>query len=412
MKKIIAVLGLLAMAAGITACASKHKLALSEYSAGDFDMSGDIVLQTEHEIYGSDAPEVYYTITNNTDEEYVYGVQYAVEVLQENRWYQVPFPPGQAWIAIGIVLKPNETNTASFKFADLKYEMTDGTYRLIKEISDKRYFTVFQVGDSPITAETPLGYKALEKLPTDYSSEDAALNGDVILALGGVQNAEKLTDFVSKAALGIPAMVRLVRYTEEGDPIIYDCVYNKNETGNYLFRQDSSRDKFGGQNTGIIEATYSFLITDGGGLLLSNCASWGFMETYSAAASAGLVYGNELGDMSELIALVEKMAADRLLWNNTRYRVFSPDSRQNVMLYGGLSYGYEGHTSSENRHVSDPAGIATEIVNVLWLEDNAFVLICQTNDGRYYYSVVGTSKNLSGYGTGYTMTDGTFEITP
>jgi hypothetical protein len=381
----------------------------TEYTDTDFDTSGDIVLKTEYDVYGADAPEISYTITNRTAEERIYGVAYSIEVRQNGAWYQVPFPGGTMyWIAVGIILEPNGTNADSFSLSSLDYTFSDGQYRLIKEIGDKRYFADFEIGASPITAETPFGYIALEKLPKEYTADTAAANGDVVVMQTEVKNAGKLTEFVRKAALGMPAMVRIVKYTMEGDPILTDIIYNENHRGYYSRRHDSSRDAFGGADTGISEMIYSYLITDGEGLYLSDCAGWEATEAYPEAALIQIAANGAFGDLGEAVAITGEMTAERMKWNIARYRVFSPDTKQNVALYGGLSYGFEGLSSSETREVRDPDGIATEITSVFWLDDNTFILICRTSGSLTYFHAVGNAG--SGYGTGFTFTDGVFEI--
>jgi hypothetical protein len=426
MKKITALLCAAALIGALAGCADSPAppssptqspsvsppaaLKPSEYTDADFDTSGDIVVRTECDIYGSDAPWVSYTIENKTSDEFVYGVQYSVEVKLDGKWHEIPFPENTAWNDIGIMLKPNGINAHSFSFSELDYRMADGTYRLIKELGGKRYFAEFKVGPSPITAETPFGYQALEKLPEEYTAEAAEKNGDVVVTHAEVKNAGKLTDFVRKAALGIPAMVRIVQYTIEGDPIVTDIVYNENHRGYYLWRHDSSRDKFAGADKGITQTIYSYLITDGGAIYLSDCAGWEATETYPDAALIQLASDGTFGDLSEAVSVVREMTAERLKWNAARCRVFSPDTRQNVMLFGGLSYGYEGITSSEMREVGDPDGIATKITGVFWLDDKTFVLTCTTKGNLTYFEVTGSTEYQSGYGTGYTITDGKFEI--
>jgi hypothetical protein len=62
------------------------------------------------------------------------------------------------------------------------------------------------------------------------------------------------------------------------------------------------------------------------------------------------------------------------------------------------------------REVGDPDGIATKITGVFWLDDKTFVLTCTTKGNLTYFEVTGSTEYQSGYGTGYTITDGKFEI--
>lgn len=394
----------------------------SIYTDADFDTSGDIAIETEYEVYGSDAPWVSYTITNRTTDEQVYGVPFSVEVKQNDAWYQVPFPEEEtAWITIGIILKPNGINADSFSFSQLDYNFPDGQYRLIKEIDGKRYFAEFQIGTSPITSETPFGYQALEKLSKEYSTEAAAANNDVVIGYAGTVNAEKLTEFVTKASLGMAAMVRTVQFTEEGDPIITDIIYNENGSGYYLYRQDNSRDKFGGTGTGITQTIYSYLITDGERLYLSNCASWDLIISYPNGITVQIAPGLGPGEMTGLIDIVRKLTEKRLEGSVTQFKVYAPGGGKAVSFIGymdtegvngKLSYGYEEPSSGGMRLVSDPDGIATRIVDAFWLDDTSFVLVCDTSkSGLMYFMVGGAAADRSGYGAGYSIADGQFEIT-
>lgn len=388
-------------------------LTLSEYKDTDFDTSGGLAVATEHEIYGADAPEITYLVTNNTLEEYVYGVQYAVEILIEGRWYRIPFPENTAWIDIGIILKPEGTNAGSFRLSELDFDFTEGQYRLIKEIGGKRYTAPFRIGDSPITAETPYGYPAPDTLPAKYSSDEAVKNGDVVILHNDVKNVGKLTEFIQKTALGVPAMLRITQYTVEGDAVITDCIYNENGRGYFEFRYDNTRDTFGG-STGITEAIYAYIITNGTDIYLSCCADWALLDTYTNADTVLLAWSSSFGDLSEGVALVRQMTKDRLEWNQTHCKVYSPDGSRNVALTSHpLSYIDEGPESSRTQTITDPNGTALRITNMIWLYNNAFVLVCQTSDsGRYYYQVIGDPDLKSGYGTDYTLTDDRFEIVP
>lgn len=439
MKKIIAALCGAIMIISLSACAGNGQpeasatsspdetpsastgsvLTLSPYSDADFGTSEDVVIETEFEVYGSDAPWVSYTITNRTSEALMYGEEFAVEVSKDGQWYQVLFPENTAWHAIAYFLKANDTRADSFSFSFLNYRFTDGQYRLIKEIGGKRYFGVFNVSSqSPITAVTPFRYQALEKLSKDYSGEAAAVNGDVVITFGGTENIDRLYEFVDKASLGMAAMVRIVQYTDEGDPLITDVIYKQDQKDCFLYRMDNSRDTFGGSDIGITETVYSYLITDGEALYLSNCAGWELNGAYSTEPPVRIASMANSTDIAVLIVTVEKMTEERLRWNETQYKAHSPSGDKSVNLTGDLtndavkeklSYYYEEPGSGEMRFVSDPDDSAKEIISAFWLDEETYILICNTTGSFTYFHAVGAAE--SGYGTGYTITDGVFKIT-
>ncbi|WP_164917285.1 DUF4362 domain-containing protein [Clostridium sp. JN-9] len=87
-------------------------------------------------------------------------------------------------------------------------------------------------------------YEALDKLPQKYSHELAEKNGDVVNIKGRSSNIEKLDKFIEdyenkKASSG--NMVRITKYTNEGDAIICDLIIDGE--GIKLI-EDTTRDKF------------------------------------------------------------------------------------------------------------------------------------------------------------------------
>lgn len=67
-------------------------------------------------------------------------------------------------------------------------------------------------------------------------------NVDVINTHGSIEGSEKMFGFYDNVQKGIPADLRIVHYTIEGDPIVTDLSYD----GEYLkVKYDSTRDEFG-----------------------------------------------------------------------------------------------------------------------------------------------------------------------
>lgn len=393
---------------------SNGTLVPSDFTDSDFDTSGDIVMTTEHAVYGVDAPEIFYIITNNTDKELVYGTEYMVEIRLDGKWYRIEFPENTGWRDIGIILKPNGTSTGSFSFSQLDFTVTEGQYRLIKELGGRHCAAQFRIGDSPITAQTPFGYAAPETLPADYNPEAAVKNGDIVLLHSEAKNTGKLTEFLGKVQLGIPAMVRITEFTVEGDAIITDCLYNQKY---FIFRHDNTRDKFG-SGTGVTETIYSFLVTDGSDIYLSNCADRN-MTSFQSADTVLLAWAAGFGDLTGAVKLAEKLTQQRLETSTVRCKVFSPDgSRSTAITSEPLSYIYEGPEMSEIREVANPDGLAVGIIDVFWITDDTFVLVCKTSGDLKYYEAIsdngaGSKATVkSGYGTDYIITDGQLEIVP
>ncbi len=388
---------------------SNGTLVPSEFNDTDFDTSGDIVMTTEHAVYGVDAPEIFYIITNNTDEEILYGPDYTVEIRLDGKWYRIEFPENTLWHDIGFILKPNGTNSGSFSFSQLDFTVTEGQYRLVKELGGRHYAAQFRIGDSPITAQTPFGYAAQESLPADYTAEAAAKNGDIVLLHNEAKNTNKLTEFLGKVQLGIPAMVRITEFTIEGDAIITDCLYNRKY---FIFRHDNTRDKFG-SGTGMTETIYSFVVTDGSDIYLSNCADRN-MTSFQSADTVLLAWSSGFGDLTEAVTVAGELTQRRLEESTVRCKVFSPDGKRSAAITSEpLSYIYEGPEMSQTREVADPDGLVVGIADVFWLTEDAFVLVCKTSGDLKYYEVMSGSDVIkSGYGTDYAIADGQLEIVP
>ncbi|PWV88436.1 uncharacterized protein DUF4362 [Paenibacillus cellulosilyticus] len=76
-----------------------------------------------------------------------------------------------------------------------------------------------------------------------YHAEQAAANGDVVNVHGKLYNLDKWKLFLANLDVGVPDQVRITQYTDEGDPIFYELVYDGAEVIRYTY--DNSRDKFG-----------------------------------------------------------------------------------------------------------------------------------------------------------------------
>jgi hypothetical protein len=75
-----------------------------------------------------------------------------------------------------------------------------------------------------------------------YTSETAIKNGDIVDIHGKQYNAEKLEKFIENVQNGTKDKVRITQYTNEGDAIITDLVFDGKNI-NYTY--DNTRDGFG-----------------------------------------------------------------------------------------------------------------------------------------------------------------------
>lgn len=175
MKKMLVMLLGIFMLTGCTAMVpSPH---------GEIAYGGAVEMYTQFPVYDRDIDRIQVMITNNGESTLEYGTEWAVEKKQGDVWVQVPFIPDAAWTQPLLSLSPGGIDSYYISSAMLDYTLQDGEYRVVKEISDTVYAAEFSIGESDVSADSPFGYVPLEKLPVDYSVEEAAADGVVIVML-------------------------------------------------------------------------------------------------------------------------------------------------------------------------------------------------------------------------------------
>ena len=247
----------------------------------DFPTGGSVTMSAEFPVYDRSCAQMSYFITNSSGDERTYGTEYSIYMESPEGWRKIfPTDAGDpdtiaiSWTAVAITLPARGTTAGTVKLHSLR----EGTYRLVKRIGSELCFAEFSIGKSDITAETPYGVAPLDVLPGKYTSELAAENGDLTLALDGAENIEALGVFLIKVSMGVPAFLRVTAYTHEGDAIINDVEYN----GRYFTRtRDNTRDKFGVPD--VTSDIFSYLITDGENVYLSDCVSYEYTGRCTAA---------------------------------------------------------------------------------------------------------------------------------
>jgi len=84
---------------------------------------------------------VTFTLTNSTDEYWMYGAAFALNVLLDGVWYDIPVMPGFGmFTGVGFLLNPGLTRTYTYNLATYG-KLPPGTYRLLKE----QVYVVFEV---------------------------------------------------------------------------------------------------------------------------------------------------------------------------------------------------------------------------------------------------------------------------
>lgn len=414
MKKIYKLLLILTILIISFGCTIKdNSLIASDKKNSDFDTSGNIILTTQYKVYGKDIERITCFIQNNTEKESIYGEPFSIEKLIDGTWYQIPFPENFGWHAIGYIASPQSTTTIYIDLSWFDYSFTNGKYRVIKEIDNKNYYAEFELGESNITASTPNGFVDLNNLDADYNMEKAAKEGAVVITPSGIENSKMVEIFVENVSRNIASQLRIVQSTEEGDPIITDIIYSVNQDTYFTVFVNNSRDNFAGEGKGITETVYSYMITDGTKIYLSNYAKW---DNKNTSKNLCIIDNNDKVNWSLMVPLVDEMTAKRLNSSSVIYKVFSIDKTQSLMLtdLDPLEFGYNYNGFGEIRHIENTLGIAVKIIEPLWASNTTILLVCETTTNLKYYEFFDVqSKSVISYTTSvydYIYEDGEIRI--
>lgn len=374
MKKLIMLILCAALAAGLFACAPGPDDAY-DYDAKaetiSFSDSDLVSIEVEHEVYDGSIGQITFIITSFSSEELSYGEDYQLYMASGDKWREIY--PGRldvSFSAIACLLPSGGRNAVTMPVHSLR----PGTYRYVKTVGGVDCYAEFQIGQSQYSAKTPYGYAALSSLPSAYDAQTAESAGDVVFGAGGIRNSDSFEHFLDMVSLGAPAFVRLTSYTVEGDPVISDVEYN----GKYFsLTTDSTRDRFGVTETST--AIYSYIVTNGSGIYLSNCVS------YSAAGSC--LYGLERGTVlltpsakSEWCSSVSELSQRRSELSTTVMRVWNADGSRACSVYSSGSFGYQsaGYSSAESLPREKYTGLGGA-VSAAWIDDNTFLIAAENS---------------------------------
>jgi len=242
---------------------------------GEIPTDEQVKITTQYPVYAKDVKTISFMVENHSDDELFYGVDWQLEKHTSHGWVTVPFIENAAFYLTGIQLAPGRMKSEILYLHMFDYSLTDGTYRILKEINDQYYAGEFSVGESPITDESPHGFVPLEKLPKKYSAEDALADGVVIRHPDGtMENADRIQPFFDQLAIGYDSQLRLGSFTDEGELVLTDLItegYDSfHKQTKICFRRDNSR----ANGSEIDQKYFEALITDGETIALSTAYVW------------------------------------------------------------------------------------------------------------------------------------------
>ena len=304
-----------------------------------------------------------------------YGASYWLDVREEDgTWTQVPLAENTGWDAVLYTLPSGEKQAFPCSLSMFDYDFSGGgTFRVVKEIGDQTLTAEFTLTEgAAISAETPYGFGPMEDLPEDWDTAEAAASGAVVFTEAGVENSDAAATFLEKVSLGIPCQLRTLQNYYESWPMLIDVIY---ENGSFLWRM-----RTGGE---ITEQRFSYIVTDGTDVYLSNGADWESTERYDSAKAFLLPSGSG----SALVPVARELMETQTAGNTTRYRVWTADGVWDASLTEtatefGVGWRRPGEGSGGSLYdLGDWYDDAPPITGLAWQADGTLRLTCRLEAG-------------------------------
>lgn len=341
-----------------------------ETSSGSFSLE----LDTEWDVYDPSAEEIWCILSYEGEGDPLeFGAEYRLEVQTDSGWEQVPFVEGTGWDSVLYTLHVGESWAFPCVLSLFDYSFTDGTYRVVKEIGDQTLTAEFTLTEgAAISAETPYGFGPMEDLPEDWDTAEAAASGAVVFTEAGVENSDAAATFLEKVSLGIPCQLRTLQNYYESWPMLIDVIY---ENDSFRWRM-----RTGGELT---EKRFSYIVTDGTDVYLSNGADWDSTERYDSDRAFLLPSGSG----SALVPRAQELMADQTAGSTVRYRIWSADGVWDASLTEtptefGVGWQRPGEGSSGSLYdLGNWYDEAPAITDIAWQADGTLRLTCRLEAG-------------------------------
>ena len=341
-----------------------------ETSSGSFSLE----LDTEWDVYDPSAEEIWCILSYEGEGDPLeFGAEYRLEVQTDSGWEQVPFVEGTGWDSVLYTLHVGESWAFPCVLSLFDYSFTDGTYRVVKEIGDQTLTAEFTLTEgAAISAETPYGFGPMEDLPEDWDTAEAAASGAVVFTEAGMENADAAETFLQKVSLGIPSQLRTLQNYYESWPMLIDVIY---ENDSFRWRM-----RTGGELT---EKRFSYIVTDGTDVYLSNGADWDSTERYDSDKAFLLPSGSG----GDLVPRAQELMADQTAGSTVRYRIWSADGVWDASLTEtatefGVGWQRPGEGSGGSLYdLGDWYDEELSIAGIIWEDDGTLSLTCETAAG-------------------------------
>ena len=381
MKRIWSCLLALLLLAG---CGGEAQESAGEAPAEEAPAAGSYSLEmiTEWAEYDPSADTIWCVLSHEGEGEPLeFGSEYRLEVRTDSGWEQVPFAEGTGWDDIMYTLPAGESWAFPCVLSLFGCDFTEGTYRVVKEVAvlpGETEFTLpveaeFTLAEGArISAETPYGFWPLEDVPEEAHPSELAEGGAVVFTEAGTENLDLAAEFLDKVSLGIPCQLRTVQDYYESWPMLIDVIY---ENDSFRWRM-----RTGGELT---EKRFSYIVTDGTDVYLSNGADWDSTERYDSDKAFLLPSGSG----GDLVPRAQELMADQTAGSTVRYRIWSADGVWDASLTEtptefGVGWQRPGEGSSGSLYdLGNWYDEAPAITDIAWQADGTLRLTCRLEAG-------------------------------
>ena len=340
-------------------------------SSGSYSLG----LATEWDAYDPSVETIWCIVSSGgTGAPLEYGAEYRLDVHTDSGWEEIPLREDAAWDMVLYSRDPGESWAFACSLSMFDYDFSGGgTFRVVKEIGDQTLTAEFTLTDgAAISAETPYGFGPMEDLPEDWDTAEAAASGAVVFTEAGMENADAAETFLQKVSLGIPSQLRTLQNYYESWPMLIDVIY---ENDSFRWRM-----RTGGELT---EKRFSYIVTDGTDVYLSNGADWDSTERYDSDKAFLLPSGSG----GDLVPRAQELMADQTAGSTVRYRIWSADGVWDASLTEtptefGVGWQRPGEGSSGSLYdLGDWYDEAPAITGLAWQADGTLRLTCETEGG-------------------------------
>lgn len=340
-------------------------------SAGSYSLN----METEWMEYDPSVDSIWCILSYEGEGEPLeFGAEYRLEVQTDSGWEKVPWK-NEAWEDILYTLPAGESWAFPCVLSLFDYDFTEGTYRVVKDLEVLpgeaeplpcwAEFTLRK--GAAVSAEAPYGFGPMEEVPEYGDPAELAASDAVVFTEAGTENADAAETFLDKVSLGIPCQLRTLQSYYESWPMLIDVIY---ENGSFLWRM-----RTGGE---ITEKRFSYIVTDGADVYLSNGADWTATEAYDSDRAFLVPSGSGSG----LLSVAQELMGGQTTGNTAWYRVWTQDGGKSAFLtQTPTEFGVEGSDSGSLYDLGDWYDSAPSITGLAWQADGTLRLTCETAEG-------------------------------